>query len=264
MSLRDALNYPFKHRNLARIVPIAIMYSIVAFLFQYFALAENTFLTFLAALGLLFFSVALNGFFIRVIRTVRHDNEVMPEFNQMREDFKPGCVSLLGVVFHAMFVVLFLIVVSVLSLDFLLLLLLPMIPALVLVYTMGLTRYAFEFRANALFEFSTNLSLVRENLGEMGGLLWRFMAVGLLSYGVSVMINVVISSMIPGNVMMFQMPDMGTWLVIAMANIISYTIGVIFNLSQYHLMARLGQQIDLGGRKSKAKNDFAMDGGRQY
>jgi hypothetical protein len=264
MSLSDALNYPFKHRNLARIVPIAIMYSIVIFLVQYFAFAENTFLLFLSMLAMLFFSVALSGFFIRVLRTVRHDNDVLPEFNQMRDDFKPGCVNVLGVVFHGMIMALFLVVVSILSLDFLLLLIFPLMLVIWGVYTIALIRYAFEFRTGAMFELSRNFSLAREYVGGLGGLFWRFLVIGILSFGVSALVNGVLQSLFIGDMPQTQMPDMGTWLMLALVNIIAYTISVVFTLSQYHLMARFGQQLDTGDRKSKDKNDYAVEGGRQY
>lgn len=264
MSLTDALNYPFKHRNLVRIVPIAIMYSIVIFLFQYFALAENPFLMFLSALALLFFSVALNGYFIRVLRTVRHDNDVVPEFNQMRDDFKPGCVTVLGILFHGAIVAVFLVVISIMSLDFLLLLVLPLMFVVWGVYTVGLVRYAFEFRTGAMFDVSTNLSLARQHLGDLGGLLWRFMVVGVLSFGVSFMVNGVLQTLFIGDINPYQMPGMGTWLMLAVVNIIAYTISVVFTLSQYHLTARFGQILDSDPRKEKFKNDFTPESGRQY
>ena len=266
MSLNDALNYPFKHRNLARIVPIAIMYSIVIFLLQYFAFAENAFLMFLSAMALFFFSVALSGFFIRVLRTVRHDNEVMPEFNQMQDDFKPGCVNVLGVIFHGMIMALFLVTVSVLSLDFLLLLIFPLMLVIWGVYTIALIRYAFEFRTGAMFELGRNFSLAREYVGGLGGLFWRFLVIGMLSFGVSAVVNGVLQTVFIGNTPLTQMPDMGTWLMLAVINIIAYTISVVFTLSQYHLMAQFGQQLeaDTAPRKSKFKNDYAPEGGRQY
>jgi hypothetical protein len=235
------------------------MYSILIFLLQYFALAENSFMQLLASLTVLCFSAALYGYYIRVIRTVRHENEQLPEFDQLQEDFKPGCLNMLAILFYVFPVALMLILFGSLFI-----LALPVLLVIWGIYTVGLTRYAFNFESKSLFDVSTNFQMAREHVSELGGLLWRMLAILVLSFGTSIVVSDIMSMLFLGDLPAGAMPDLGTWLILAVINIISYTISVVFSLSQYHVIAQFGNLVLDDERKTKVKNDFVTTGGRQY
>lgn len=261
MSLSEALSFPFKPGNIYKILPLAIVYSLFIHLVEYSTIMEAYGFGILAGLGFMAFSLFIAGYYLRVVKRVVNDNEQLPEFDNTSKDIGRGVMTMLaGVVYFFVPVILGVIGAGILGglsnngvLWFAFgLAMLALVIVISGAMTVGIVRYAVEERAGALFDISGNADKVISNFGAYAGLVARLFVLGFLGGIVSFVLGIIMAVLFPESVSLTFQPTQSYWLTSALFNVVLYSFSTMLALSQYHIMARFGQQIGIGDvRKSK-------------
>lgn len=283
MNLSNALNFPFSNNNLVKILPIAIVYSIILFLSNYFAVTGNALLVCGAAIASLVFSLAIAGYYLSVLERLLSGNEYLPDVD-VNTDVKRGCMSSLAAImymilpFIAFYALLFAGVLmsgsstssydsgaSGAALGGLLLIcggFVAFIVSLIVIgwaLYIGMIRYVYE--GQGLFSVIENFKMAWSNAGLGGGLLWRQFILGLIAGFVSVVVVIIQLMMFPEQYSLYFEPTLTYWIVFALGNVISYTVSLIFGLSHIHLVAQYGALLGFTTDERKRKNDQDSGGG---
>jgi hypothetical protein len=264
MSLSDALNFPFRNKNLLKILPIAIVWSLIVYGMLYATLMRVTGLIFVASIASLVASVVVSGYSIRVVQQLQQGNDTAPNV-EIAGDAKRGCLYMIaGLVYTIPLLVvlaglMFLAFASgspdllVMMMCGSMLLIIPVVFIQWATLNVAAVRYAAEDSASALFQFGENYKMAWSNFGSWLGLWGRYFVVGIL-YAVT-------SSIINGFFNTFTRPMMSDpttvfWIIFALGNVISYTILLIVTLVNYHLLYQFGVKIGIGAQKMKREEMY--------
>lgn len=121
----------------------------------------------------------------------------------------------------------------------------------------GMVRFAVEDRSGALFEFVTNIKMVFSNLGSIGGLFIRQLAIGIVYFFLILIVGVTID-LVTG----VDINTTNTTAVIISGVVFSLCVGVLNitqQLSNIHLLAGFAYDAGLAEVHGKAKNDDMED-----
>jgi len=270
MSISDALSYPFRSNNLFKILPIAIVYGIIVFLMSYASVNGVMFLICGASVALFVFSFVLGGYYISVIEQVHHGEERLQDV-QISRDLSRGVAAWLASILYMLPLVLFGCVASFLAsmmfsaddaggislLVFFVaaVLVVPLMIFLGLALVVGYNRYAAEGNTRGLFALTENFGLAWQNAGQGAGLILRSIAIGFVNFIVVVLLQVAIGIFFPQQYDPFAAPTTTYWIGFALVQVVSYTVSLIFIVSQYHLIARYGMALGINSEKRKAGDE---------
>lgn len=276
MSISQALNFPFRSGNLLKILPLAIVYGIIAFLVSYASINAIALLMCGVGIAQILFSLVLGGYYVSSMQSVQAGHEQLPDVD-IRTDLSKG-VSMFfaGILYFLPLIVLLVLVfllplfmtgnsiyggsgvdagMSTLSLLLcgMLLLLIPLGVVLNWAYWIGMARFASE--RNGLFAVSENLGLAWNNAGKGMGFLLRTIAIGIIGGLVAGLFSSVLVLFFPQAYSYYFEPTTAYWFVYAFTQVASYTISLIFGLAGVHLAARYAMQLGIGGPQDKAKRE---------
>jgi len=275
MSISDALSYPFRSNNLYKILPIAIIYGIIAFLTSYASVNNSMFLVCGASIALLVFSFVLGGYYVSVIGQVHKGDEPLEQINLSR-DFPRGLATWLAGILYMLPLVVFGCVAAVLpamltsandsgpglSLLVLLIALVVVVPLTIflgLALLVGYNRYAVEGTTSALYALGDNFGLAWNHAGQGLGFIVRSIVIGFVNFVVVLILQVAIGLAFPQQVAFGARPTTIYWIGFALIQVFTYAVSLIFIVSQYHLVARYG--IALGITREKQKSGATPAGG---
>lgn len=273
MSLRQALSYPFQNGNLLKILPIAIIWSLLIYVTSY---SPNVFIACGAVIAFMVLTVAISGYYISIIENVQLGSDKLQGL-RLKTDTGRGCMSMiaslvyyiptmivgnillfiafsLGTVNDAsnMVVGLGLMIIIIAGLVFLFITSITMMLATMV----GFARYAAERTTNGLFAIGDNARLVWNNGGHSFGFFWRLFVIGFLNILVALVVGIAVGAV--SFAFTNAAPDAPqNGLVFALTQVLSYTISLVFIVSIGHLIAQYGLALGLDARKRKT--DAATD-----
>lgn len=268
MSIADALSYPFRNNNLFKILPIAIVYGIIVFLMTYSSMNGLMPLICGASVALFVFSFVLGGYYISVIEQVQHGEERLRDV-KISLDLSRGVAVWLASILYFLPLVLFGCVAAFLSsmlfsandadvgLSLVVVLvgavvIIPLMIFLGLALVVGYNRYAAEGNTQGLYALTENFGMAWQNAGHGFGLVLRSIAIGLINGFVVFVLQIIIGIAFPQQFDPFAQPTLSYWISFALVQVLSYTVSLVFIVSQYHLVARYGMALGITSEKRKA------------
>lgn len=260
MSIPDALDYPFRNNNLLKILPIAIVYGIIAFLANYATLNGMMFMVCGAFVALLIFSFVLGGYYISIIEAIQYGEPRLPDV-QISRDLSRGVAAwLAGILYGLPLVLVFCMasvfpamlvsaddggIVSGLVVVFAIIFIVTMMFFMGLALIVGYNRYAAEGTTSGLFALTDNFGMAWRNAGLGLGLVLRSIVVGFVNLVVVFALQAMLGIFFPTQPMMNSNPSTLYWIGFALVQVVSYTISLVFIVSQYHLIARYGMSLGI-------------------
>lgn len=271
MTLRQALAYPFQNGNLLKILPIAIIASLLLYVMNF---VDNFVLVSGAALALFVMSLALVGYSISIVEQVMRGDQQITSI-RLKTDVGRGCMSYIAVLLYnvPLFIGIFvwvllalpminlasdatltsgLLSMIVLTSGFAFLIFIGLFASLVMM--VAYARYASDGTTQALFDLGENINLVRHNAGLSLGMLGRLFILSLLNALIVGAISLVSYFLFPNMLAYdsyFYEPPMVEGLAYALMEVLSYTVSIVFVVSGSHLIAQYGLALGLDGRKRK-------------
>lgn len=260
MSISEALFYPFRNNNLFKILPIAIVYAIIAFLASYASIEGMMFIVCGAAVALLIFSFVLGGYYISIIEAVQLAAIRLPDVAISRDLSRGVAAWLAGILYGLPMVLVFcvgsifpamlasadeggmgsLFIVAIAAIF-----IISMMFFLGLALVIGYNRYAAEGTTQGLFALTENFGIAWNNAGLGLGLILRSIAIGLINFAVVAILQLLIATIFPQQFTIGAQPTTLYWIGYALLQVVSYTISLIFLVSQYHLVAHYGMSLGI-------------------
>ena len=263
MSFSEAFKYPFN--NLPRVLMITLAYAmIIAVLFALMLNnLSNTSIIILSAIIGVSQALFLTGYSVRMLRTISNGDEAAPPF-QIIEDIGQGIrlvIASIAYLMPALFM--FLVVVAIgglgsgsrsgsgglaLAMLCVILLIIPVIFLLGWALQVAIVRYAIE--GAGLYEYSTNIRIVRQNIRAMFSLLFHQLLLGIV-YGILTWIVNSIYQGIVNPMIKLSTAQSIIVMLLTIGAILSTALSIMQQFSGYHLLAQFGMRIGLGPEKPK-------------
>ena len=269
MSLGDALGYPFKDGNITKILPIAIVYAIIMYIFISSSFTGNILFVCGGGIALFAFSFFISGYYVDAIAQVQHNNDQLPDPDISKNIGRGVAATLASIVYFLPLIIIAVLVIAITGVSVgasgdsgagaglgLLVICGGGIAAFIasialsLGYVIGLCRYAAEETTGALFDVFNNTKLAWDNGGESAKLIGRAIILGILSAIISGIFSVLVNSMFPVNDPFWE-PTTAFWLMYSLSQVVLYTVSLIFALAYMYLAAHYGMNLGIGGRKMK-------------
>jgi hypothetical protein len=268
MSISDALSYPFRNDNLFKILPIAIVYGIILFFMSYATTNGVMFLVCGASFAMLIFSFVLGGYYISVIEQVHQGEERLQDV-MISRDLSRGVATWLAGILYMLPLALFGCMASflasmILSSDanggglsipvalIVAALVIPLVMFLSLALAIGYNRYAAEGNTRGLYSLTENLGIAWQNAGQGLGLIMRTIVIGLINFAAVFLVQIAIGLIFPQQLAFNARPTTTYWIGYALIQVVTYTVSLIFIVSQYHLIARYGMSLGITSEKRKS------------
>lgn len=179
----------------------------------------------------IFGGIILAGYGIKVMRHVMQGDKNLPEF-EFGDDFMRGLMVIVGIIVWIIPIVILTIIITLVFGDNILGVFLSMIISLL--YTplqiVAIAKYAASDELGSFFQFGEIFETVTSNMG----------------YVLMLYVNLIAFSFVMG---------IGIMLGFLLLVIPGVILAVASTFAQYHLIATFAQQVGIGARKSKPKND---------
>ncbi|MCA9912710.1 MAG: DUF4013 domain-containing protein [Anaerolineae bacterium] len=274
MSISDALNYPFNNGNLLKILPIAIVYGIIAVLANYATINGMTFLICGAVVALLIFTFVLGGYYISIIEAVQYGEARMPDV-QISRDLSRGVAAWLAGILYGLPLVLIFCAASVFpamlssadrgGMGSALVFAVAAVFIITLMFFLGLAllvgynRYAAEGTTQGLFALTENFGIAWNHAGLGLGLVLRSIVVGFVNLVVVFTLQFMVNLFFPQQLGLNAQPSTFYWIIFALIQVLSYTISLFFIASQYHLIAWYGLSLGILGEGDASQVDGVIN-----
>lgn len=273
MSLGDSLGYPFKDGNITKILPIAIVYAIIMYIFLSSSFTGNILFLCGGGIALFAFSFFISGYYVDAIAQVQHGNDHLPNVDISKNIGRGVAATLASIVYFLPLIIIAITFIAITGVSVgaagdssagaglgLLLVCGGAIFAFIatialsLGYVIGLCRYAAEETTGALFDVFNNTKLAWDNSGASTRLIGNAIVLGILSGIISAIFSFLVNGMFPVNDPFWE-PTTAFWLVYSLSQVVLYTVSLIFALAYMYLAAHYGMNLGIGGRKMKPKTD---------
>lgn len=286
MSFSDALSYPFKGKNIPKVLTIILVFLIlIAVIVVGGLMLEATGIMLLAIPILFAYSIFVGGYAIEVIRTVMQGEDTMPQ-PAIGRDIGRGFMTILASIAHFLPLIILLFCASFIfgasmvdsfvvdsygNIDttgfedsimmFCGLGLVTFVLGFLLNYTLmvGMARYAAEGSAGALFDIGSNFSTVLSNMGAVFGLLIRHIGIGIIYYILMSIVNVFFGGVVNDAFSPYaQEPGVFIMGGLIVYGILYLSLQLMNQLSSTHLIAGFGIEVGISSRKAK-HDDYDFD-----